>query len=103
MEFKLHSIKPDSSVLKPKTVNFAVKRRSKFFNVNIMTSPERDNSITKPAIDREKTTPFLLRLFIRTGGFHRYRPLSRPTNSRLEEFETPDRIPVDDEVQIYTW
>src|SRR5436305_2559560 len=38
-----------------------------------MASPERRNSVsTKPAIDREKTTPFLLRLFVRPGGFHRH-------------------------------
>src|SRR5271154_932919 len=49
-----------------------------------MASPERRNSVARPAIDREKTTPFLLRLFVRTGGFHRFpppRPLQSQTNS----------------------
>lgn len=74
------------------------------------TSPERRNSTAKPVIDREKTTPFLLRLFVRTGGFHRYVPLRalrgvlrRDVDFRIDDFETPERIPVEDEVQIYTW
>jgi hypothetical protein len=71
------------------------------------TSPERRNSTAKPVIDREKTTPFLLRLFVRTGGFHRYVPLGgvlrRDVDFRIDDFESPERIPVEDEVQIYTW
>src|SRR5436309_5701379 len=48
------------------------------------TSPERRNSVSKPGIDREKTTPFLLRLFVRTGGFHRYVVVSRASARQCE-------------------
>ncbi|KTW28937.1 hypothetical protein T552_01565 [Pneumocystis carinii B80] len=49
--------------------------------------------ISKPPkpIDRQKTTPFLLRIFCKNGGFH-----------SIEEFQ-PKSQPVGDEVQIYTW
>ncbi|EMR11051.1 hypothetical protein PNEG_00650 [Pneumocystis murina B123] len=49
--------------------------------------------ISKPSkpIDRQKTTPFLLRIFCKIGGFH-----------SIEEFQ-PESQPVADEVQIYTW
>ncbi|RUS19014.1 Sin3 associated polypeptide p18-domain-containing protein [Endogone sp. FLAS-F59071] len=43
------------------------------------------------SVDREKTCPFLLRLFWRTGSHH-----------RNEEFDV-DKAPVHDELQIYTW
>ncbi|KAG4301819.1 hypothetical protein PCANB_002078 [Pneumocystis canis] len=45
---------------------------------------------SKP-IDRKKTTPFLLRLFYKIGGFH-----------SIDEFH-PESQPIADEVQIYTW
>ncbi|KAG4306107.1 hypothetical protein PORY_000095 [Pneumocystis oryctolagi] len=50
--------------------------------------------ISKPpsrSIDRKKTTPFLLRLFYKVGGFH-----------SIDEFQ-PESQPIADEVQIYTW
>ncbi|KTW31769.1 uncharacterized protein T551_01030 [Pneumocystis jirovecii RU7] len=50
--------------------------------------------ISKPpsrSIDRQKTTPFLLRLFYKVGSFH-----------SIDEFQ-PGSQPVADEVQIYTW
>ena len=68
-----------------------------------MATPERRESVSKPTIDRQKTTPFLLRLFVRTGGFHKYSLLGVVLNLRLEEFESPDSLPVQDEAQIYTW
>lgn len=42
-------------------------------------------------IDRQKTCPFMIKLYCRMNGHH-----------RLEEF-APPRFPVDDEVIIYTW
>ncbi|OZJ03363.1 hypothetical protein BZG36_02981 [Bifiguratus adelaidae] len=42
-------------------------------------------------VDREKTCPFLLRIFWKEGGHH-----------RLDEFEA-NRTPTTDELQIYTW
>ncbi|OLL22804.1 Histone deacetylase complex subunit SAP18 [Neolecta irregularis DAH-3] len=45
---------------------------------------------TEP-VDRQKTTPFLLRLFYKNGGFH-----------HIDEFSV-DRQPIHDEVIIYTW
>eukprot|EP00742_Colponemidia_sp_Colp-10_P003187 GILJ01003396.1.p1 GENE.GILJ01003396.1~~GILJ01003396.1.p1 ORF type:complete len:141 (+),score=11.33 GILJ01003396.1:53-475(+) len=43
-------------------------------------------------IDREKTCPFLLRVFQKNGGHH-----------TLQDFAVRGKEPVDDEVQIYTW
>ncbi|KAK9474024.1 Sin3 associated polypeptide p18-domain-containing protein [Dipodascopsis tothii] len=43
------------------------------------------------SIDREKVPPFMLRMFFRQGGFH-------PLQSFL-----PDRLPLDESLQIYTW
>lgn len=42
-------------------------------------------------IDRQKNTPFLLRLFYKIGGFH-----------SIDEFQ-PNNQPITDEIQIYTW
>ncbi|MCJ1390345.1 hypothetical protein MMC18_003204 [Xylographa bjoerkii] len=48
---------------------------------------------TLPAkVDRQTTTPFHLKLFYRTGGFH-----------RLEEFPTSSSSPLPPHLQIYTW
>ncbi|MCJ1402367.1 hypothetical protein MMC11_005587 [Xylographa trunciseda] len=43
-------------------------------------------------VDRQTTTPFHLKLFYRTGGFH-----------RLEEFPTSPASPLPSHLQIYTW
>ncbi|KAF1809522.1 hypothetical protein P152DRAFT_494487 [Eremomyces bilateralis CBS 781.70] len=43
-------------------------------------------------IDRQKTTPFLLKLFYRTGGYH-----------RLDEFTPNSPQPPPPHLQIYTW
>ncbi|KAK9453717.1 Sin3 associated polypeptide p18-domain-containing protein [Dipodascopsis uninucleata] len=43
-------------------------------------------------VDRQKVPPFLLRLFFKQGGFH-----------SLDDFSSPRRFPVDEELQIYTW
>ncbi|KAH9833815.1 histone deacetylase complex protein [Rhodofomes roseus] len=45
----------------------------------------------RPIIDREKTAPFLIRTFIKVGGFH-----------RVAQFEDGP-IPTADEQQIFTW
>ncbi|CAJ0645483.1 4226_t:CDS:2 [Entrophospora sp. SA101] len=53
---------------------------------NIPTSGKK-----KLAIDREKTAPFLLRIFCKPSYHH-----------RIDDY-TPEHLPIDDEVQIYTW
>ncbi|KAI0065857.1 hypothetical protein BV25DRAFT_1868581 [Artomyces pyxidatus] len=45
----------------------------------------------QPIVDREKTAPFLIRAFVKVGGFH-----------RLAQFQEGP-IPVADEQQIFTW
>lgn len=45
----------------------------------------------QPIVDREKTVPFLVRAFIKVGGFH-----------RLNQFEEGP-LPIADEQQIFTW
>ncbi|KAI0092124.1 Sin3 associated polypeptide p18-domain-containing protein [Irpex rosettiformis] len=45
----------------------------------------------RPIVDREKTAPFLIRAFIKVGGFH-----------RLTQFEDGP-LPTADEQQIFTW
>mmetsp|Transcript_33760 Transcript_33760/g.53671 ORF Transcript_33760/g.53671 Transcript_33760/m.53671 type:complete len:209 (+) Transcript_33760:97-723(+) len=45
-----------------------------------------------PKTNREKTCPFLLRIFCKTGGFH-----------QTELFQERGKEPVDDELQVYTW
>ncbi|KAI0731840.1 histone deacetylase complex protein [Fomitopsis betulina] len=45
----------------------------------------------RPIIDREKTAPFLIRTFIKVGGFH-----------RVAQFEDGS-LPIVDEQQIFTW
>jgi len=45
----------------------------------------------KLVVDREKTVPFLLRMFYRLNHHH-----------RVDDF-TPEHLPTEDEVQIYTW
>jgi len=47
---------------------------------------------TATKVDRQTTTPFHLKLFYRTGGFH-----------RLEEFPTSPASPLPSHLQIYTW
>ncbi|KZV75890.1 hypothetical protein PENSPDRAFT_599215 [Peniophora sp. CONT] len=47
--------------------------------------------VTQPAVEREKTAPFLIRTFVKTGGFH-----------RLTLF-TDNQLPTTDEQQVYTW
>ncbi|QSL65213.1 hypothetical protein MERGE_002520 [Pneumocystis wakefieldiae] len=60
---------------------------------NILSKLPLTRILFKPSkpIDRQKTTPFLLRIFFKIGGFH-----------SIEEFQ-PESQPVADEVQIYTW
>jgi len=48
-------------------------------------------SVSKPVVDREKTAPFLIRMFIKIGGFH-----------RIALFED-GTLPTTDEQQIFTW
>ncbi|RUP51190.1 Sin3 associated polypeptide p18-domain-containing protein [Jimgerdemannia flammicorona] len=55
------------------------------------TDSKTAGSSKKISVDREKTCPFLLRLFWRTGTHH-----------RNEEFDV-GKAPVQDELQIYTW
>jgi len=52
-----------------------------------------DEGIARPlhAVDREKTAPFLIRTFVKIGGFHR--------PAVFEE----GSIPTADELQIFTW
>ncbi|CAG8441618.1 16405_t:CDS:2 [Acaulospora morrowiae] len=45
----------------------------------------------KLVVDREKTVPFLLRMFWRQGNHHR------------PDDYTPEHLPTENEVQIYTW
>ncbi|KAF8337202.1 hypothetical protein F5887DRAFT_1078326 [Amanita rubescens] len=45
----------------------------------------------QPIVDRSKTTPFLIRTFVKIGGFH-----------RLTLFED-GTLPTTDEHQIFTW
>ncbi|KAG0149511.1 hypothetical protein CROQUDRAFT_669200 [Cronartium quercuum f. sp. fusiforme G11] len=48
----------------------------------------------RPApVDREKTCPFLLRVFVKPGSYH---DIDR-------EFQLPDRVPLPDESQLYAW
>jgi len=51
------------------------------------------STIQKPKlfVSREKTTPFLVKVFVRTGGHH-----------RDEDFSVRERVPKD-ELHIYTW
>ncbi|OCB87229.1 DNA/RNA polymerase [Sanghuangporus baumii] len=46
---------------------------------------------SKPFVDREKTAPFLVRTFVKIGGFHR------------AEFFEDGTLPTTDEHQIFTW
>merc|ERR1712187_336726 len=46
----------------------------------------------KAVTNREKTCPFLLRIFYKKGGFH-----------GPEAFQDRGKEPVDDELQVYTW
>ncbi|EIN11038.1 hypothetical protein PUNSTDRAFT_85555 [Punctularia strigosozonata HHB-11173 SS5] len=52
---------------------------------------EATSSTSKPVVDRGKTAPFLIRTFIKIGGFH-----------RLQLFED-GALPTTDEQQIFTW
>ncbi|KAH8979365.1 Sin3 associated polypeptide p18-domain-containing protein [Lactarius hatsudake] len=45
----------------------------------------------QPIVDREKTAPFLIRAFVKTGSFH-----------RISQFEDGP-VPIADELQIFTW
>jgi len=63
-------------------------------------SNEKENSVKEmeektpsgqPIIDREKTAPFLIRAFVKTGSFH-----------RLAQFQDGP-LPIVDELQIFTW
>ncbi|KAH9816736.1 Sin3 associated polypeptide p18-domain-containing protein [Melampsora americana] len=48
----------------------------------------------RPApVDREKTCPFLLRVFVKPGSYH---DLDR-------DFQLPDKLPSTDESQLYAW
>ncbi|PLW17052.1 hypothetical protein PCANC_11872 [Puccinia coronata f. sp. avenae] len=52
---------------------------------------DRSSRIT--TVDREKTCPFLLRVFVKPGSHH---DLER-------HYQVPDRLPVSDECQLYAW
>ncbi|GBE80051.1 hypothetical protein SCP_0212530 [Sparassis crispa] len=52
---------------------------------------EETTAAGRPVLDREKTAPFLIRTFIKVGGFH-----------RALQFEDGP-LPIADEQQIYTW
>lgn len=52
-----------------------------------------DRNIRTTTVDREKTCPFLLRVFVKPGVHH---DLDR-------EFQSPDRLPLCDESQLYAW
>ncbi|BGP37617.1 Histone deacetylase complex subunit sap18 [Rhodotorula kratochvilovae] len=56
-----------------------------------MVPPPADHRPRVPRVDRTKVSPSLLRVFVRTGAHH-------PD----AEF-TVDRLPVADELQLYTW
>lgn len=67
----------------------------------------------KPVVDREKQCPFLLRIFARNNSHHRCARRGRMGRQcaaysrsscfdRVEDFWY-DRLPVEDELQIYTW
>ncbi|KAF4675313.1 Histone deacetylase complex subunit sap18 [Perkinsus chesapeaki] len=51
--------------------------------------PQRRRGI---AIDRAQTCPFLLRVFYRMGSHH-----------HDDDFARQDQLPVDEELQVYTW
>lgn len=55
------------------------------------------STTTKPGlkhgdVDRTKTCPFLLRIFVKVNGYH-----------RSEEYNPRERVPTADETQIHTW
>ncbi|KNZ59803.1 uncharacterized protein VP01_1660g15 [Puccinia sorghi] len=52
-----------------------------------------DRSSRRTTVDREKTCPFLLRVFVKPGAHH---DLER-------DYQIPDRLPTSDESQIYAW
>lgn len=73
-----------------------------------MPADKANLTMAAPAkIDRQTTTPFLLRLFFKQGSFHRQVTANRRatvtlTGPRLDEFDpTLPRLPTN--VQIYTW
>lgn len=43
-------------------------------------------------VDRTKTCPFLLRIYVKVNGYH-----------KTEEFNPRERVPTSDETQIHTW
>ena len=43
-------------------------------------------------VDRTKTCPFLLRIFVKSNGHH-----------RIEDFSPRERVPAADEIQVHTW
>ncbi|ORY08136.1 SAP18-domain-containing protein [Basidiobolus meristosporus CBS 931.73] len=55
------------------------------------TTTTRKASSSKIVIEREKTTPFLVRVFCKAGEHH-----------RIKDFDF-DKSPVEDEVQLYAW
>ncbi|KAF0436898.1 Sin3 associated polypeptide p18-domain-containing protein [Gigaspora rosea] len=59
-----------------------------------MTDLQNSTSTTgknKLVVDRENTVPFLLRMFWQQGAHHR------------PEDYTPDHLPTENEIQLYTW
>lgn len=54
--------------------------------------PYSGGPINKTVCNREKTCPFLLRIFQKMGGFH-----------GLDAFKERGKEPVDNELQVYTW
>ncbi|KAI9628638.1 hypothetical protein H4Q26_017989 [Puccinia striiformis f. sp. tritici PST-130] len=55
--------------------------------------PMADRNSRTTTVDREKTCPFLLRVFVKPGTHH---DLER-------DYQIPDRLPVSDECQLYAW
>ncbi|CAG8484153.1 8524_t:CDS:2 [Paraglomus occultum] len=55
------------------------------------TNTQAKGSKAKVVVDREKTCPFLLRMFCKEAGHH-----------SITDYST-ERQPTEDEVQIYTW
>ena len=55
-------------------------------------STNRSQNPEDVKIDRSKTCPFLLRMFVRVGDYH-----------EINLFENSNKYPLEDEVQIHTW
>ncbi|OAV97091.1 hypothetical protein PTTG_05784 [Puccinia triticina 1-1 BBBD Race 1] len=52
-----------------------------------------DRTSRTTPVDREKTCPFLLRVFVKPGSHH----------DPERDYQVPDRLPVSNECQLYAW